>query len=60
MPSVASMIETREKTRSLVIEAMGSKDAGVRVHVRVGLVGSNALRCTFKGYAARVQANSCV
>ena len=60
MSPVASIVETSRKDTPLGFDAMGSKAAGVRVHVRVGLVGSNGLRMHFKWYAATAQANGCV
>ena len=44
MSSVALLGETFRKD-TLLLDAMGPSSAGVRVHVRVGFVGSDGLRC---------------
>ena len=55
MSSVALLGETFRKD-TLLLDAMGSSSAGVRVHVRVEFVGTDGIN----GYAVIVEANSCV
>ena len=43
--------------RFLVIDAMGARAAGVRVHVRVGFDGSNGLRCSLKTVCSNCASN---